>query len=582
MDEASRLVSELHNKLEELDLRVWRYRRDMASEFTKHAEDLLRNVPKEISETVSKVIAEDMKTYKSLNPDATPPVESDSAGSHQPAHGFHNTAQPYLADSTTTVSYTMQSDPDLDSPRVPHEREYEFQGLFTPSYLPLLDSTSRENQSRSNIGGDTLDKGKEKEMAGAQADVNTGARSLSAELGLQRQKPKPKRRSTEELSLASDSSDGHLPRSALRRSESASKLQSPRRVRFDVMGEEVLPTASPLPQKNSSPPGLGDVDDKGESEQIEDIEAPPKKKMSSTKALQALSRGPLEEDGTQWTTVSSGPDGEPANESGDNQMRTSTASLASKSGLLDIAVANATIKNSYSELGVDDKDDTETPSDDGTLDMPPLAPIRSQRSTTGTPPPIKVTTTTRSTNSTAPSGRRWLSLDNLEQRKEGEEDEMFLEDDSDPMFRFDESGHEERSPEEVNEESDPESPESPEIEKEPADLGYSRSPALEIPTRLAPQPASVPTPLKGVVGSYKGRPFSMPIASDEIHAQAASLGVVNSFVGSLNGRSGLDESDVQSFRDSFKTSGSFTGTPKSLTERMMMEDLLEAEEAQHG
>jgi hypothetical protein len=214
--------------------------------------------------------------------------------------------------------------------------------------------------------------------------------------------------------------------------------------------------------------------------------------------------------------------------------------------------------------------------------MPPLAPIRSQRSTTGTPPPIKVTTTTRSTNSTAPSGRRWLSLDNLEQRKEGEEDEMFLEDDSDPMFRFDESGHEERSPEEVNEESDPESPESPEIEKEPADLGYSRSPALEIPTRLAPQPASVPTPLKGVVGSYKGRPFSMPIVSDEVHAQAASLGVVNSFVGSLNGRSGLDESDVQSFRDSFKTSGSFTGTPKSLTERMMMEDLLEAEEAQYG
>jgi hypothetical protein len=73
----------------------------------------------------------------------------------------------------------------------------------------------------------------------------------------------------------------------------------------------------------------------------------------------------------------------------------------------------------------------------------------------------------------------------------------------------------------------------------------------------------------------------MAIVSDEIHAQAASLGAMNSFVGSVNGRSGVDESDEQSFRATGGV-GSFSGTPKSMSERMMMEDLQEAEEAQSG
>jgi len=73
----------------------------------------------------------------------------------------------------------------------------------------------------------------------------------------------------------------------------------------------------------------------------------------------------------------------------------------------------------------------------------------------------------------------------------------------------------------------------------------------------------------------------MSIVSDEIHAQAASLGAMNSFVGSVNGRSGLDESDVQSFRASGGV-GSFSGTPRSMSERMMMDDLLEADEARQN
>jgi hypothetical protein len=78
----------------------------------------------------------------------------------------------------------------------------------------------------------------------------------------------------------------------------------------------------------------------------------------------------------------------------------------------------------------------------------------------------------------------------------------------------------------------------------------------------------------GVVGSYKGRVFSLPIVSPEVHAIAASMGDVHSFVGSVHGRTGLDESDDQAFRASFKNSG----TPRSLSERMRMEDIMEAEE----
>ncbi len=78
----------------------------------------------------------------------------------------------------------------------------------------------------------------------------------------------------------------------------------------------------------------------------------------------------------------------------------------------------------------------------------------------------------------------------------------------------------------------------------------------------------------GVVGSYKGRVFSLPIVSPEVHAIAASMGDIHSFVGSVHGRTGLDESDDQAFRASFKNSG----TPRSLSERMRMEDIMEAEE----
>jgi hypothetical protein len=152
--------------------------------------------------------------------------------------------------------------------------------------------------------------------------------------------------------------------------------------------------------------------------------------------------------------------------------------------------------------------------------------------------------------------------------------------DHDDLFHFDD-GTEEKSPppfqeeEDESEESPADSPVSP-IKEQPVNLSqYSRSPARDI---VRPNHSSTPVS-KGVVGSYKGHPFTMPIVSPEVHAQAASLGDVNSFVGSVHGRSGLDESDPQSFRASLRnSSGPFSGTPRSMSERMLMDDIMEAED----
>lgn len=376
----------------------------------------------------------------------------------------------------------------------------------------------------------------------------------------------PVRRGTDELSIGSNHSDGQVRRSALRRSSDNQKLQSPRRVRFDVMGEEVLPTSSP--QRNDSPiEGVASYLDDYEVDELESLEindeedSPPQKRMSTSEALQMLSRQPLEDDGTQWITVSSGLDGEP----------------------VDI------ISNTTANAGVDNGD-ADTADDDPLAHMPPLLPMKGKRSIavdipTGSAAPAQ---DNKPSKSPTPPGKTYFSLDTPEETgntttKTGddeEEDLIFLGDDDDELFPFDESRPKQQIlPEEVQEDSDSDSDVGLEMGSKrpsPADPNLSRSPPVNIPRRMAiSEPSSVP---KASVGSYKGHPFNLPIVSEELHAQAASLGVVNTFVGSVTGRSGLDPSDVQSFRESLRIgAGSFTGEPKSMMERMMMEDFMEAE-----
>ena len=238
MDEATTLVSELQAKLAELEKGVWEYRQNMTSEFEKYAADLLRDVPKEVTKTVSESIAASIKGCRSLYPDRARSIESPATGSlltngaGQSQHSIFPIAAALQRGDITGAEEVQRS---------PHEREKEFQGLFTPSYLPLLDSTSSVRRSSPDPPpSPRYDlKGKEREMDSMDDDTSTDDREIPATP--QSTRPPPHRRNTDEVSIRSDWSGDSavVRRSALRRSSSSSKSHSPRRVRFDVMGEEV-------------------------------------------------------------------------------------------------------------------------------------------------------------------------------------------------------------------------------------------------------------------------------------------------------------------------------------------------------
>jgi hypothetical protein len=258
---------------------------------------------------------------------------------------------------------------------------------------------------------------------------------------------------------------------------------------------------------------------------------------------------------------------------------------SSKPNLLPLLNVASTITRA-AEAPVEGKEgeQVETPSDDEMFDMPPLRRQSASPASMLSPiNPPDIAGNKSPTASTRSPGKPLHSLETIGGIPQTGGSAPFTEDfNHDDLFDFDD-GTEEKSPpalqeeESESEESTAESPVSP--IKEPVLLSqYSRSPARDIvrPSHLNPAaPAS-----KGIVGSYKDHPFSMPIVSPEIHAQAASLGDVSSFVGSVHGRSGLDESDQQSFRASLRNaSGPFSGTPRSMSERMLMDDIMEAEEA---
>lgn len=602
MDEASKLVFELQNKLAELDHKVWLYRRDMASEFTKHAESLLRDVPRDVSETVSKALARSMKEYKSLNLDPAGAVESCAAGTSSLEIG----AEGERASQPTKPSVSTREEVVDESPGGPHDREKALQGLFTPSYLPLLDGThhrgERKSSSDSQISLQLENKSKEMQMDNMQNAAGTDTRSLAASPEFQRPLGL-KRRNTDEVSVASDWSSDGTRRSALRRASTSSnkQLTSPRRVRFEVEGEEVLPTASPLPsqlilstdipERSQSP--SDDSDEEAGSEQIEDVDEPSPKRISSSQALRALSRNPVADDGTQWTTVTAPPDGSASVAvSGGISQDSSSENLPRTNGSSGLRIGDGYGLEEYSGRGEESSQqtsqsasqgrarsenyDSETSSDDDMLDMPPLRSMKGQKSTQ---PP---TYTTKLENIQSPAVSKASDFPRTSKENLGKSTfngggaMRFTEEDDEQVFHFDENTNHRSPPKVEQDEPETSSPASPVAEEsvaEPANLSqYSQSPARPIV-----RPGRVPTASDDVAGTFNGHPFSIPIVNPEVHARAASLGDVNSFVGSIHGRSGVDEGDMYSFRQSGGI-GSYSGTPKSMTERFYMDELKEADE----
>ncbi|KAH8653187.1 hypothetical protein BGZ60DRAFT_436101 [Tricladium varicosporioides] len=617
MDEASKLVSELQGKLAELDHKVWQYRRDMATEFTKYAEDLLRTVSIDISETVSRAIAESMKDYESLNL-ATGAIDSCAIGNNsrtvEYGVGIH---RPQGAPASIPIAQRRGKEETEGSPRSPHEREKEFQGLFTPSYLPLLDSTDR-NERRASYDRrptpppDTKAKGKEVDMEIEHVDASTDTRSLLSTPEPLRP-PTPRRKNTDEVSVNSDLSDSVTRRSALRRSSSSSNKQSPRRVRFDVEGEEVLPTSSPVSFEKAVAkdiPGasrlLGeDSEDEAGSEQIEDVEDPPPKRISSSQALRALSRSPLVDDGTQWTTVSAPPDGSASvavsgalsNESSSENLphlpHLPPTNGFSRHDIGDYPLGNSEETKDYSygsmALSRSDVADEDTSSDEDMLDMPPLKSMRGQKSSAAATSPITSSFENNRSQTTATGPPiMGLGLDTMggEHSSRSDKDLRFDEEDEEEVFQFDEHIERQGPPDENRDNSGSPSPTSSVTNdngsgKVSGSLAlpvppsaYSQSPAREIPK--PPSQRKPTSQSNDVVGSLKGNAFSFPIVSPDVHAAAAKLGNITSFVGSVDGRSGMDASDNFSYRNSGGM-GSFSGTPRSMSERMMMDELIEAE-----
>ncbi|RFU25635.1 hypothetical protein B7463_g10715, partial [Scytalidium lignicola] len=658
MDEAGRLVDELQHKLAELDRRVWSYRRDMASEFTKYARELLHQVPQDVSDAVSKTIAVSLKDYSSLNPDndivlalsssslslSSPSSSSSSflrctdiAREDSSSSGEKN-GSPAVPTVTAARQIPMQQQrlrlPDeqemLD--RSPHAREKEFHGLFTPTYLPLLDATTSGPDRRSSYDSyltarehNITSEGKESSSSNSNSNSNTSAMhnntsesasapadlpsmatadaaaagAVEAGVTLEESRPAtPQRKNTDETSVGSDDSQGKpARRSALRRSSSGSisKTQSPRKVRFELQGQEVLPTVEPVIPESAlelRSPTASSIDDDdlyngSMLEMIEDVdEPPPPKRVSSSQALQALSRAPLEEDGTTWTTVTSPPEEEEAAGAGilDNAEIETVEDVQSdtrEEGLLASELnAPPTLRDmprvhfnetpEITEIGDNETrktTDIDIIDNNGGYNKKPTAatmlePLLTVQIGNGKSPP----SSPNQQNEELSKGRDQETTTLGNNEEEEEED----------LFHFDDGSNVTLSKVRLPE-PEPESPESPETEKEePLNLShYSQSPARPVIRPIILKSAS--TPSRGIVGSYKGHPFSIPIVSDEIHARAASLGAINTFVGSVNGASGLDEGDLRSFRATGAVA-SFSGTPKSLSERMMMEELMEAPE----
>ncbi|EFW99371.1 hypothetical protein CMQ_5792 [Grosmannia clavigera kw1407] len=112
-----------------------------------------------------------------------------------------------------------------------------------------------------------------------------------------------------------------------------------------------------------------------------------------------------------------------------------------------------------------------------------------------------------------------------------------------------------------------------------AGMAMSPSTMLAMPTSpTSPTTPTSPT-FAASVGSYRGRSISMfnVVKDPRILQEVAQLGDFNSFVGGVDGRTGVDGVDdvVGSFatRDPFNSNSmGLSGTPRSLSERMAMED----------
>lgn len=624
----ARLLAELQYKLGLLDRKLKDHRLALLAEFDDYYRQQLREADPAVVSAVNASLQSSLSEYPDLRPripqldDSHPlrelPTSAPSAAAFQPS-----------SPAAATTS-------DLRTSSNTRDHETDFQGLFTPSYLPLLDSrppipasprtfspptspTTLPLRSARPTGGvgetiKTLQQpqsgpsssGCEQAVSMAVQDEKDESSSTTPD-SLVAKRPSHARSSTDDTtsSAMSDKSD-KTRRSALRRSSSSSKTpQSPRRVRFDFMGTEVLPTASPqsselVTPRPSSPRPAGHKSDSLLSDDDDDYKPPPRK-ISSSEALRALSRKPLE--GTIWTVVN--PDSDDASSDHTNSRPVTPNSPARPQGLESDALRSPKIPipepsprtqrlGSVHEEQEDDADnvgeeegDDDSSSDDGFLAMAKPKSFRNKMALQPAGPPSP----SKEAADEPPNSEKALknipgkvvprnnSRNPAASKSEEEEDPFHFE-----MGGLSAPPRPRARPPPITTRDEEESDEEVALPSRVDLSAYSTSPAVSIGRPKLPSGPTTPTSAKfqvGSVGSYKGRPIVMPVVRNpEIHAQAESLGDFNTFVGGLDGGSGLDEGDMNSFRASVMPGG-FSGTPRSLTERFMMEEA-QAERKRRG
>lgn len=612
MDEAS-LVKTLRGRLSELDHKVHTFRHEMAADFLRYYHELLRDTQPDIASKVAQSLVESLPKYPDLssaltNLDLDPGL--DSRTFTHPESALRHLSPP----TTVATSGSGAAEPP-GSPRDRHHDELLF-------YLPLLEgspprqptsppltnnhthldmllpepSIQAEEKRSAVIGHEQEQEQQQKQQTQPVVDqLDNVFSTLPQSPG----RPGHVRRSTNDTvsSSHSDRSESKTPRSALRRSSSGSKPpQSPRRVRFDVMGAEVLPTASPQPTDSMIPaaaPVLSAGQIRTESMLGDDLaDFPPPRKISSSEALRALSRAPLEEG--VWTEVNSNLDQAAGGEE-ETLAPVSNSSSGEQGSPMILAPEPPSSRHVPESVRIErtlgsvseEPDEDEESSDDDFLSMAKPKSFTNKKAP-ASPSLNRIPEESQINEPVATAAS--IAVQSSEIRKESGTSEDLDDDieEEDELFHFEDAGETSTSskpkskpkpilPEE-EEETEVDLPDVPESEQSL----YATSPAVHItkrPSSSGPATPSVARFQAGSVGSYKGRPVIMPVVRNpEVHAQAASLGHFNTFVGGLDGRSGMDEADLSSFRASVANTG-FSGTPRSFTERLMME---EAQKARAG
>ncbi|KXX73911.1 hypothetical protein MMYC01_209057 [Madurella mycetomatis] len=577
MDDAARLVTELHNKLADLDGKVAAYQRNMLAEFHRHMEECLKNYPDHISSEVSRVIAQSMSRYPALC--AGVGDAPDSPAIDRNAWDGSKSPPPILRHTSGTPK---------ESPRSAHAREQEFHGLFTPSYLPLLESNPSSRRSSEASQAPAAGKPSLPLSFDNVKRIEDPRQPASAVV---EPRPAPNRRLTDRStsSVESSSSESKLRRSALRRS-SGSNRGSPRRVRFEFDGEEVFPSSSLAQAPNSTPVLVGGAEPQPKADTAiavgdespayagtsllgidnEGGLSPKPKKVSSTQALQALTRSPLEE-GTIWTVVNPDP-GEPVIMKGGNQIEDaqnpcpikvdSQATIRPTDIGGDVVPANG-FGSPIEEIGKYDED--ENTSEDDFLSIRP---------TKKTPSPVAQRPFTRPPSQVTSAAPGAATTPGPANHEDVDED--------DPLFDFEEGGQP-LSQSQGNPQKYLPEPEDDEDElisqRRPRSLGKAKEDERERETGKPPAVSPSSALFGHSIGSYRGRSMSInPINDPELYDEIANMKDVHFFVGSIDGRTGVDQADLGSYRAT-SLATNLVGTPRSFTQRLALEEAMERRRA---